>query len=83
MPRARSRRDAAPSISSDDAVGRPGDRRGGPGANCLMLEGTFSEAEKLAREAIRVARACDPPARRLGAARDDHARRVARLAGRP
>ncbi len=29
-----------------------------------MLEGTFSEAEKLAREAIRVARACDPPARR-------------------
>ncbi|HET8785874.1 MAG TPA: LuxR C-terminal-related transcriptional regulator [Candidatus Limnocylindrales bacterium] len=30
----------------------------------LMLAGTFSEAEKLAREAIRVARACDPPARR-------------------
>ena len=33
-------------------------------AQLLMLEGTFSEAEKLAREAIRVARACDPPARR-------------------
>jgi tetratricopeptide (TPR) repeat protein len=27
-----------------------------------MLEGTFSDAERLAREAIRVARACDPPA---------------------
>jgi DNA-binding CsgD family transcriptional regulator/tetratricopeptide (TPR) repeat protein len=33
-------------------------------AQMLMLEGTFSEAEKLAREAIRVARLCDPPARR-------------------
>jgi DNA-binding CsgD family transcriptional regulator/tetratricopeptide (TPR) repeat protein len=33
-------------------------------AQLLMLEGTFSEAEKLARDAIRVARACDPPARR-------------------
>jgi DNA-binding CsgD family transcriptional regulator/tetratricopeptide (TPR) repeat protein len=33
-------------------------------AQQLMLEGTFSEAEKLAREAIRVARSCDPPARR-------------------
>ena len=33
-------------------------------AQLLMLEGTFSEADKLAREAIRVARACDPPARR-------------------
>ena len=33
-------------------------------AQLLMLEGTFSEAEKLAREAIRVARAADPPARR-------------------
>ncbi len=32
-------------------------------AQLLMLEGTFSEAEKHAREAIRVARACDPPAR--------------------
>jgi DNA-binding CsgD family transcriptional regulator/tetratricopeptide (TPR) repeat protein len=33
-------------------------------AQLLMLEGTFSEAEKLARDAIRVSRACDPPARR-------------------
>ncbi|HEY7701403.1 MAG TPA: AAA family ATPase, partial [Candidatus Limnocylindrales bacterium] len=33
-------------------------------AQMLMLEGTFSEAEKLARDAIRVARACDPDARR-------------------
>jgi DNA-binding CsgD family transcriptional regulator/tetratricopeptide (TPR) repeat protein len=33
-------------------------------AQLLMLEGTFSEAEKLARDAIRVARAADPPARR-------------------
>jgi len=32
-------------------------------AQVLMLEGTFSEADKLAREAIRIARACDPPAR--------------------
>jgi len=32
-------------------------------AQVRMLEGTFSEAEKLAREAIRLARACDPPAR--------------------
>jgi DNA-binding CsgD family transcriptional regulator/tetratricopeptide (TPR) repeat protein len=29
----------------------------------LMLEGTFSESERLARDAIRIARACDPPAR--------------------
>ena len=35
-------------------------------AQLLMLEGTFSEAEKLARDAIRVARACDPPARGAG-----------------
>lgn len=33
-------------------------------AQLLMLEGTFSEAERLARDAIRIARACDPPARR-------------------
>jgi DNA-binding CsgD family transcriptional regulator/tetratricopeptide (TPR) repeat protein len=33
-------------------------------AQLLMLEGTFSEAEKLARDAIRVAGAADPPARR-------------------
>ena len=33
-------------------------------AQMLMLEGTFSEADRLAREAIRIARACDPPARR-------------------
>jgi DNA-binding CsgD family transcriptional regulator/tetratricopeptide (TPR) repeat protein len=33
-------------------------------AQMLMLEGTFSEAERLARDAIRIARACDPPARR-------------------
>jgi DNA-binding CsgD family transcriptional regulator/tetratricopeptide (TPR) repeat protein len=33
-------------------------------AQILMLEGTFSEADRLARDAIRIARACDPPARR-------------------
>jgi len=33
-------------------------------AQMLMLEGTFSEADRLARDAIRIARACDPPARR-------------------
>ena len=33
-------------------------------AQMLMLEGTFSQAERLARDAIRVAQACDPPARR-------------------
>jgi DNA-binding CsgD family transcriptional regulator/tetratricopeptide (TPR) repeat protein len=33
-------------------------------AQMLMLEGTFSEAERLARDAIRIARACDPPAPR-------------------
>ncbi len=33
-------------------------------AQLLMLEGTFSEAERLARDAIRIARACHPPARR-------------------
>ena len=32
-------------------------------AQMLMLEGTFSEADRLARDAIRIARACDPPAR--------------------
>ena len=32
-------------------------------ARLRMLEGVFSEAHRLAREAIRVARACDPPAR--------------------
>jgi DNA-binding CsgD family transcriptional regulator/tetratricopeptide (TPR) repeat protein len=32
-------------------------------AQVRMLEGTFSDAERLSREAIRVARACDPPAR--------------------
>jgi DNA-binding CsgD family transcriptional regulator/tetratricopeptide (TPR) repeat protein len=32
-------------------------------AQMLMLEGTFSESERLARDAIRIARACDPPAR--------------------
>lgn len=31
-------------------------------AQLRMLEGTFSDAERLARDAIRVARACDPPA---------------------
>ncbi len=33
-------------------------------AQLLMLEGTFSEAERLARDAIRIARACHPEARR-------------------
>jgi len=33
-------------------------------AQMLMLEGTFSEADRLARDAIRIAKACDPPARR-------------------
>jgi DNA-binding CsgD family transcriptional regulator/tetratricopeptide (TPR) repeat protein len=33
-------------------------------AQILMLEGTFSEADRLARDAIRIARACNPPARR-------------------
>jgi DNA-binding CsgD family transcriptional regulator/tetratricopeptide (TPR) repeat protein len=32
-------------------------------AQVRMLEGTFSDAERLARDAIRIARACDPPAR--------------------
>ncbi len=32
-------------------------------AQLRMLDGTFSDAERLAREAIRLARACDPPAR--------------------
>jgi DNA-binding CsgD family transcriptional regulator/tetratricopeptide (TPR) repeat protein len=32
-------------------------------AQMLMLEGTFSESERLARDAIRIARACDPPDR--------------------
>lgn len=31
-------------------------------AQVRMLDGTFSEAERLARDAIRIARACDPPA---------------------
>ena len=31
-------------------------------AQVRMLEGTFSEAERLARDAIRIARRCDPPA---------------------
>jgi DNA-binding CsgD family transcriptional regulator/tetratricopeptide (TPR) repeat protein len=31
-------------------------------AQLRMLEGTFSVAEKLSRDAIRIARACDPPA---------------------
>ena len=31
-------------------------------AQLRMLEGTFSDAERLARDAIRVARACSPPA---------------------
>ena len=31
-------------------------------AQVMMLDGTFSEAEQLAREAIRVAQACQPPA---------------------
>ena len=31
-----------------------------------MLDGIFSEAQRLAREAIKVARACDPPAREPG-----------------
>jgi DNA-binding CsgD family transcriptional regulator/tetratricopeptide (TPR) repeat protein len=32
-------------------------------AQVRMLEGTFSDSERLSREAIRIARACDPPAR--------------------
>ncbi len=32
-------------------------------AQIRMLEGTFSEAERLARDAVRIARACHPPAR--------------------
>ena len=32
-------------------------------AQLKMLDGVFSDAQRLAREAIRVARACDPPAR--------------------
>ena len=32
-------------------------------AQALMLEGTFSEAERLSGQAIRIARACDPPER--------------------
>ncbi len=32
-------------------------------AQTRMLEGTFSEAERLARDAIRIAKACHPPAR--------------------
>jgi len=32
-------------------------------AQARMLDGTFSEAERLAAEAIRIARACDPPDR--------------------
>jgi DNA-binding CsgD family transcriptional regulator/tetratricopeptide (TPR) repeat protein len=32
-------------------------------AQMLMLDGTFSEAERLARDAIRMARGCRPPAR--------------------
>ena len=32
-------------------------------AQVRMLDGTFSEAERLARDAIRIAQACDPPAR--------------------
>jgi DNA-binding CsgD family transcriptional regulator/tetratricopeptide (TPR) repeat protein len=32
-------------------------------AQLRMLDGTFSEAERLARDAIRIARACEPPAR--------------------
>ena len=32
-------------------------------AQLKMLDGMFSDAQRLAREAIRVARACDPPAR--------------------
>ena len=51
-------------------------------AQLRMLEGTFSVAEKLARDAIRIARGMRPAGRRLGAARHDDARRVARLAGR-
>lgn len=31
-------------------------------AQVRMLEGTFSDAERLSRDAIRIARACDPPA---------------------
>jgi len=31
-------------------------------AQARMLDGTFSEAERLARDAIRIARLCDPPA---------------------
>ena len=48
---------------ADDAVAgaRRGRRRASP--RLRMLEGTFSEAERLARDAIRIARACEPPAR--------------------
>ena len=38
-------------------------------AQLKMLDGVFSDAQRLARDAIRVARACDPPAR----AQDVHA----------
>ena len=64
MPRARSRHDAAPSISSRRRRRPPARPSSRAWPRLLMLEGTFSEAERLARDAIRVARACDPPARR-------------------
>ena len=43
-----------------------------------MLDGIFSEAQRLAREAIKVARACDPVAACPGDPRHDDARRRAR-----
>ena len=48
-----------------------------------MLDGTFSEAESLAREAIAVATAYGPEAQQPGRPRDDDARRVARLGRGP
>ena len=44
-------------------------------AQLKMLDGIFSEAQRLAREAIKVARACDPVARSPGDPRHDDARR--------
>ena len=43
-------------------------------AQLKMLDGIFSEAQRLARDAIKVARACDPVARSPGRPRDDDPR---------
>ena len=61
MPRARSPRDGGPwAVPTTPTVARA--RCVAGLAQLRMLEGTFSVAEKLARDAIRIARACDPPA---------------------